>query len=315
MLGRTSVGTSTWTELPPDARKAPDGVVTSATVRPPASCRGSPGDVSSSGAGGVNQTSTRAPGAMSRDGARVRVIDTGRRSRSVARPHRGGRHELTATDGPHDDAVRGDRLVRPQVVVQVHGPEPHVDHREVVDRDPVARHQGRPGHVDRDRGLRRPHRPRAQQHRRGHHRDPGQQARVAPARPAQPRGHRRGQIDHARVHRLSWFVVPPGAHPAVRGTPRREHCGQTGPGATACHTAVMPSRFLTLADVTEVLNISAPQAYALVRSGELPAIQIGGRLQWRVESTELEKYIQRMYEQTRARISSDGTTIDDAASD
>jgi len=63
----------------------------------------------------------------------------------------------------------------------------------------------------------------------------------------------------------------------------------------------MSSRFLTLADVTEVLNISAPQAYALVRSGELPAIQIGGRLQWRVESTELEKYIQRMYEATRER--------------
>ena len=52
-----------------------------------------------------------------------------------------------------------------------------------------------------------------------------------------------------------------------------------------------------------------------MRSGELPAIQIGGRLQWRVESTELEKYIQRMYEQTRARISSDGSTIDDGAAD
>ena len=77
----------------------------------------------------------------------------------------------------------------------------------------------------------------------------------------------------------------------------------------------MPSRFLTLADVTEILNISAAQAYALVRSGELPAIQIGGRLQWRVESTELEKYIQRMYEQTRARIASDGSTVDDGTGD
>jgi excisionase family DNA binding protein len=75
----------------------------------------------------------------------------------------------------------------------------------------------------------------------------------------------------------------------------------------------MPSRFLTLTDVTEVLNISAQQAYSLVRSGELPAIQIGGRLQWRVESTELEKYIQRMYEQTRARITSDGGTVEDPA--
>lgn len=63
----------------------------------------------------------------------------------------------------------------------------------------------------------------------------------------------------------------------------------------------MAARFLTLADVTEILNISSPQAYALVRSGELPAIQIGGRGVWRVEATELEAYIQRMYAQTRAR--------------
>lgn len=63
----------------------------------------------------------------------------------------------------------------------------------------------------------------------------------------------------------------------------------------------MAPRFLTLADVAEILNISAPQAYALVRSGDLPAIQIGGRLQWRVETEELERYIQRMYAETRAR--------------
>jgi excisionase family DNA binding protein len=61
----------------------------------------------------------------------------------------------------------------------------------------------------------------------------------------------------------------------------------------------MSSRFLTLADVTEVLNISAPQAYALVRSGELPAIKVGGRGQWRVEVAELESYIQRMYTETK----------------
>lgn len=67
----------------------------------------------------------------------------------------------------------------------------------------------------------------------------------------------------------------------------------------------MPPRFLTLADVTEILNISTAQAYALVRSGELPAIQIGGRLQWRVESSELEAYIARMYAQTRARLDAD----------
>jgi excisionase family DNA binding protein len=67
----------------------------------------------------------------------------------------------------------------------------------------------------------------------------------------------------------------------------------------------MTQRFLTLADVTEVLNISTPQAYALVRSGDLPAIQLGGRGIWRVEASELEAYIQRMYAQTRAKIESD----------
>jgi excisionase family DNA binding protein len=58
-------------------------------------------------------------------------------------------------------------------------------------------------------------------------------------------------------------------------------------------------RFLQLADVAEALNISAAQTYALVRSGELPAIKIGGRGQWRVEEAELESYIQRMYAKTR----------------
>ena len=58
-------------------------------------------------------------------------------------------------------------------------------------------------------------------------------------------------------------------------------------------------RFLTLSDVAEVLNISASQTYALVRSGELAAIKIGGRGQWRVEREQLESYIARMYDQTK----------------
>ncbi len=58
-------------------------------------------------------------------------------------------------------------------------------------------------------------------------------------------------------------------------------------------------RFLTLADVAEVLNTSASQTYALVRNGELEAIKIGGRGQWRVERTKLEAYIARMYDETR----------------
>lgn len=57
---------------------------------------------------------------------------------------------------------------------------------------------------------------------------------------------------------------------------------------------IMP-RFLTLADVAEQLQINSPQAYALVRSGELKAIQVGGRGQWRVEESMLEQYIQERY--------------------
>ncbi|GGK98290.1 hypothetical protein GCM10007382_18160 [Salinibacterium xinjiangense] len=58
-------------------------------------------------------------------------------------------------------------------------------------------------------------------------------------------------------------------------------------------------RFLTLGDTAELLNISANQAYALVRSGELPAIKVGASGQWRIERSVLESYIAAMYEQTR----------------
>ena len=58
-------------------------------------------------------------------------------------------------------------------------------------------------------------------------------------------------------------------------------------------------RFLTLADVAEVLATSSAQVYALVRRGDLPAIKIGGRGQWRVEASQLEEFIDRMYVETK----------------
>lgn len=67
----------------------------------------------------------------------------------------------------------------------------------------------------------------------------------------------------------------------------------------------MVQRFLTVADVTEILNISTHQAYALIQSGELRALQIGGTGksgQWRVEADELEDYIQRMYARAQERL-------------
>jgi excisionase family DNA binding protein len=70
----------------------------------------------------------------------------------------------------------------------------------------------------------------------------------------------------------------------------------------------VPPRFLLLTDVAETLNVSLVQARALVTSGELPAIQVGGRGQWRVEAVELEAYIQRKYAEARARTAGRGGT-------
>jgi excisionase family DNA binding protein len=82
-------------------------------------------------------------------------------------------------------------------------------------------------------------------------------------------------------------------------------------GCRRCKDEPVSSRFLTLADVAETLNISASQTYALVRSGELPAIKIGGRGQWRVEASELEAYIARMYEETAVFVKEHPLTRDD----
>jgi excisionase family DNA binding protein len=64
----------------------------------------------------------------------------------------------------------------------------------------------------------------------------------------------------------------------------------------------MAPRFLLLADVAEILNIRPRQVYALLHSGQLPAIQVGGKGQWRIEATELEAYIERKYAETRAMV-------------
>lgn len=70
-------------------------------------------------------------------------------------------------------------------------------------------------------------------------------------------------------------------------------------------------RFLTLADVADVLNVTVRQVYALVRGGDLRGIQIGGRGQWRIENSELEDYIARQY--ARADQSLTETDIDQDA--
>lgn len=60
----------------------------------------------------------------------------------------------------------------------------------------------------------------------------------------------------------------------------------------------MEARFLQLSEVAEELAVSPSQVYHMVRSGELPAIKIGGRGQWRVERARLEAYIEEKYAET-----------------
>ena len=58
-------------------------------------------------------------------------------------------------------------------------------------------------------------------------------------------------------------------------------------------------RFLKLDEVMDILNISRAQTYALVRSGDLQGIQIGGRRNiWRVEETKLQEFIDEAYRKT-----------------
>jgi excisionase family DNA binding protein len=71
-------------------------------------------------------------------------------------------------------------------------------------------------------------------------------------------------------------------------------------------------RFLTLPDVAEILNTSLAQVTALVRRGELRALKLGGRGQWRVETSELEAFIERMYAETQQQLRQQNSSADPA---
>ncbi|GAB2961651.1 helix-turn-helix domain-containing protein [Micromonospora polyrhachis] len=73
--------------------------------------------------------------------------------------------------------------------------------------------------------------------------------------------------------------------------------GKLGQPPTTPGVHVTP-RFLQLSDVAAELNVSDSQVYHMVRSGELPAIKVGGRGQWRVERARLEEYIEQKYAET-----------------
>ncbi|MGO2533929.1 helix-turn-helix domain-containing protein [Arthrobacter rhombi] len=70
---------------------------------------------------------------------------------------------------------------------------------------------------------------------------------------------------------------------------------------------------MRLEDVAEELSVNMPQVRSLVRSGELPAIKVGGRGVWRVERSELEAYIERQYVATREGLKQDGGISSDGS--
>jgi excisionase family DNA binding protein len=101
-----------------------------------------------------------------------------------------------------------------------------------------------------------------------------------------------------------WQVHPRGLAHARQYTTvaHADSAGTAGwsSGSKRWQTEAMESRFLQLSDVAAELNVSDSQVYHLVRSGELPAIKIGGRGQWRVERAKLEEYVQARYAETAA---------------
>jgi excisionase family DNA binding protein len=74
-------------------------------------------------------------------------------------------------------------------------------------------------------------------------------------------------------------------------------------------------RFMSMADAAHVLGISSAQIYALVRRGEIPAIKIGGRGQWRVEIEGLERFIEAQMASTQRFIDDHPYTGDRTSTD
>jgi excisionase family DNA binding protein len=62
------------------------------------------------------------------------------------------------------------------------------------------------------------------------------------------------------------------------------------------------SQLLTLSQVREILNVGMPTLYALLSSGELRGLQLGGRRMWRVSEDDLADYLECAYQETQDRI-------------
>jgi excisionase family DNA binding protein len=72
-----------------------------------------------------------------------------------------------------------------------------------------------------------------------------------------------------------------------------------------------PNRCLTPTQAAEELNVKPNQIHAMIKAGELRAIQIGGRGLWRIGRQDLEDYISEAYRRAAERIAAG--ELDDGA--
>lgn len=61
-------------------------------------------------------------------------------------------------------------------------------------------------------------------------------------------------------------------------------------------------RFLTPTQAADELNVKPNQIHALIKTGELRALQIGGRGMWRIGRQDLEDFVAEAYRRTAERI-------------
>ena len=64
--------------------------------------------------------------------------------------------------------------------------------------------------------------------------------------------------------------------------------------------------FLTIEQIAEELNVSVAQVRALLKSGDLGGIQVGGRNVWRIGAIDVEDYIAEAYKGTAEHIAVGG---------
>lgn len=71
---------------------------------------------------------------------------------------------------------------------------------------------------------------------------------------------------------------------------------------------------MTIEQTAEALNVKASLIRGLIKTGELRAIQVGGRGVWRIGTQDLEDYIAEAYRCTAERIAA-GEIKDDGEVD